>query len=114
MTVTNQDAHTVELCSGNSVRDVPRQLIFGQLVKLACPVVSHYHSDLYHDAMWLNSHIPDGMYRMVFFYGVRSTGTSIGTDHQLVATSNDHVYRITVTNRRMGDYHRWRMFIKEL
>lgn len=114
MTVTNEDAHAVDLCSGNSPRDVPRQLIFGQLVKLACPVVMHYHSDLYHDAMWLNSHIPDEVYRFVFFYGVRATGTSIGTDAQSVRVSNDRVYRITVTNRQTGEWYRWRMFIKEV
>ena len=62
------------------------QFIFGQLVKLAIDKgIAHYHSDLYHDAIWIRRHWEAIVEAGVFFYGVRETGTSIGLDANYVA-----------------------------
>lgn len=66
------------------------QFVFGQLVKLAFEhgIVS-YHSDLFHDAMWLNDHWQAIQNAGVFFYSVRETGTCIGLDEKLVIRMDD-------------------------
>lgn len=76
-----------------------RARVHGELVKLASPVVQHYQSDLYHDASWLQKYLTEEtVFPWAFFYGVRDTGTSIGTDLDLVRYSNTFVYRVTVSN----------------
>lgn len=53
--------------------------IFGHMVTLASPVVKEYHSDLYHDARWLDENV-DGP--MIVDYLVRTSGTNLGVSAQ--------------------------------
>lgn len=69
--------------------------VFGRLLNLGLPLLTHYHSDLYHDALWLQEHLKGPS--MVFFFGIRPTGTSIGRDVKLVRGYNTIAYRVTVT-----------------
>lgn len=94
------NARTVRLGSGWAPRNVSAYgtLVFGELVKLTLPVLRHYHGDLYNDALWINANMyaeQGGAY--VFFYGVRDTGTNIGTHEEHVSGSGNRVYRCTVT-----------------
>ncbi len=70
-------------------------LMFGELVKLAAPVLTHFHGDLYHDALWLHQHVTGDTF--TFYWSVRATGTTIGTE---APTSQcTHAYRFTMTCR---------------
>lgn len=68
-----------------------RQLIFGQLMALAQPLLKNYLSDIYHDAIWVSEHVTGD--RFEFWYGVDDSGTAIGTDSVLVRYRN-HAWRI--------------------
>ena len=92
---------------GGASSAVP-QLVFGELVKLATPVVKRYQSDLYHDARWLGAQLAQTFEgaqteRFEFFYAVSAWGTSIGTERDLVklrlTEEGDRFYRVAVTNR---------------
>lgn len=51
--------------------------VFGFLAEKAGPVVKHYHSDLYHDAQWLEKYLFGDSF--TFYWAVREYGTHIGT-----------------------------------
>jgi hypothetical protein len=68
--------------------------VFAELVTLSRPIVSHYLSDLYHDALWLSRNLTGS--DTTFYYGLRETGTSIGFDADLVGAHNVALYRIRV------------------
>lgn len=70
-----------------------RAVLFGELVKLAVPVIKAYHSDLFHDAIWLTEHVKGPEF--TFYYSIDDCGTLIGTELKLVL-ARDHRYRITV------------------
>lgn len=80
-----------------------RMLVFGELVKLAIPAIEHYHSDLFHDALWLEQHLsgePMGSgwssgRGMSFYWSVDESGTTIGIER---VGMRRNAYRITVTN----------------
>ena len=58
------------------------QFIFGAMVQYATPVMTDYHSDLWHDAMWLDKHmthiLPEE--RRSFHWYVSATHTFIGKE----------------------------------
>lgn len=70
-----------------------RAVLFGKLVELASGVVKLWSSDLYHDAMWLSEHMVG--HGVVFYFGVRETGTSLDKSEANVSAFNDSVYRVT-------------------
>lgn len=70
-----------------------RAFVFGELFKLAVPYLRSYTSDLYHDATWIKTWVKGPT---TFYWGVRKTGTSIGTDETYVSIGNEKVYRITL------------------
>lgn len=82
------------LCFEDHLSKRVRAKLFGVLVQLAAPVVEHYHGDLYHDVQWLDDHVNGPMY---FYYGVRDTGTGIGTDRDLVVNHNTNAWRVDLT-----------------
>ncbi len=92
--------------------------LFHELATLAWPVVEHYRGDLYHDAHWLDHFVsgyPSWKGAMDdvcthFFYGVRQSGTSIGTDPRYVAINSDKMYEITLTN----DDGKWDVEIEDI
>lgn len=49
--------------------------VFGHMVRLAAPVVKEYHSDLFWDAQWVESHVNGPL---AFDYVVRTSGTHLG------------------------------------
>lgn len=80
-----------------------RQRTFGHLVRLALPYIEHYHSDLYHDAKWLEKYLTPGE---PFYYGVDAWGTDIGTDRNLVEAFNrENLWKITVENKNGGAWY---------
>lgn len=89
------------------IDDSTRALLFGELVTLAEPIVVNYRSDLYHDANWLAEFV-NGEY--MFYYGVRASGTHIGTDLDLISTYSERVYRVTIYK----DRYMWRAAIVEV
>lgn len=91
--VTSVTVNALRGCVGDVA--AVRQFVFAEMVKLAAPVLTHYHSDLYHDALWLNEHV-NGT-RAVFAWSFNGTGTTIGTDETLVFSSRSHWVRFTVT-----------------
>lgn len=68
--------------------------VFGRLLNLGLPLFTHYHSDLYHDALWLQKYLKGPS--IVFYFGIRPAGTSIGTDVELVRGYYAKAYRVTV------------------
>ena len=64
-------------------RSLSKSLIFGELVKLAIPVLTHYHSDLFHDATWVAITLPATINKagtVDFYYAVRPMATLIYKD----------------------------------
>lgn len=89
------------LCFEDTMSFSVRAKLFGVLVQLAAPVVEHYHGDLYHDVHWLDEHVEGPMH---FFYGIRDTGTGIGTDRDLVTSHNTLAWRIDLTVSPRGKW----------
>lgn len=88
------------LCAGFRVEEIAdvRPLLFGHLVEIS-KENTHYLSDYYHDVHWLDKYLTaenltDNAF--TFFYGVRNTGTSIGTDEELVTIHNEFVWKVTL------------------
>lgn len=88
-----------------------RALTFGRLVERAAPIVVHYRSDLYHDALWLAQWLTGPT---TFYFACDDWGTGIGTDESLVrAVRPSNVWRVDVTcepsgGRDSSDYARER------
>lgn len=88
------------LCSGYD--HIPTELVFGELMNLAWPIVIHYRSDLYHDAEWLRDNL---QVSVPFYYGVRDTGTDIWLAGVIGFKSNLHKYRCELTLDENGLTH---------
>ena len=78
-----------------------RAAVFGHMVEHAMPVLKQYHSDLFHDTLWLTEHM-DGP--TSFDWLVRASGTDIG-DNARVMAGIDHgpdnvLYRVTLACER--------------
>lgn len=86
---------TIRLRYDDTATDVRgvASLVFGHLMKLALPVITAYHSDLYHDALWLDKYLAGASF--TFYWAVRETGTQIGTDESLFLNWIA-AYRLTV------------------
>jgi hypothetical protein len=65
---------------------------FGHLVRLAAPVMTSYHGDLYHDALWLHGRAHGRAF--AFYWSVNESGTSIGLTTG--ALNRTHGYRVIV------------------
>jgi hypothetical protein len=99
---------TIKMVSANEGKpftDV--QFIFGEMVRLAAPVLQQYRSDLYHDALWLYRHMND------FQAGERDTcHWYLGASHtylskeplspQYVVSRHDQHYLFTVYQSDRG------------
>lgn len=71
--------------------------VFGRLIQLAGPVVKHYHSDLYHDSVWLAANVTGN--RFEFWFSFNESGTHIGTDSEYVVPWRVNAYHVTVELR---------------
>lgn len=85
-----------------------KALLFGQLMDLAAPFVKHYRSDFYHDAHWLDTYFTGAI---SFYYGVRESGTAIGTS-KVLAGHCDRVYEVTITRDDARGW--WNVTIEEV
>lgn len=79
------------LASGRDMEST-RSLVFGELVKIAAPVMVTFHSDLFHDATWLQEHMTGREFE--FYWSVNHSGTSIGTDR--AGARREHVFHVRV------------------
>lgn len=84
------------------------QHVFGRLVKLAtdsssadAPGLANFHSDLWHDAMWIREYLTGT--RFTFWFGYDESGTHIGTD-PIIVPFRRTFYHVTVDIRadRLG------------
>lgn len=91
MVSTMVETHT--LLQGNTMNGIEPaiQFVFGHMVRLAEPLLTHYRSDLYHDALWLNEHATGT--RFDFYWSVGETGTRTGTEELMPYA---HAYRFSV------------------
>lgn len=71
-----------------------RAMILGQLIKLAAPHVEHYHSDFYHDAMWIQANVRG---ECLFYFSFDDYGTDLSED-ALIGLYRQHGYTCEVTN----------------
>lgn len=74
--------------------DVATAQVFGRLLNLGVPLLTHFHSDLYHDALWLQEHLTGT--ECTFFYGVRQTGTLVGFSLEYVKPYSTRTFAVTV------------------
>lgn len=81
-------------------------VLFGELAKLAQPIVQHYLSDLYHDVHWIDDHVVGPC---TFYFGCDESGTFIGTDRELAIQGRKNVWEITLT---CDDHNGWWIEIK--
>jgi hypothetical protein len=70
-------------------------LVFGRMVELAGSTLTNYHSDFYHDAMWLNRHVTE-QEQDTFFWGFDEMGTCIGMDAGLVLNWRKEAYNVRI------------------
>lgn len=95
---------TVKRLTNGDFNDQVLAYLFGELVQLASPFVTNYHSDLFRDAEYLQKFVTGPA---TFFYRVRPYGTHIGTDLSLVAQGFDplteRLYRVELAQTdRLG------------
>lgn len=69
--------------------------LFGYLQQSANEVVHQYHSDLYHDAMWIDRNVNEPI---SFYYAADSHGTNIGTDDLVLDNRTDLQLMVNVVN----------------
>lgn len=103
---TQQDAETAQhaetrrlLTYGPHVTDVraAMSMVFGVLADLAWPILDAYRSDLYWDAMWLNTNVPADADEFAFLFSVDESGTSIShADNPSGTTHRANVYRFRI------------------
>ena len=94
---------TIELAKWHDpADDIPSTLyssVYGELIKLAMPIIKEYHGDLYYDAQWVEKWLEElATTSEPFYYGVRVSGTHIGTDGNIIADHNTGVYKLTIYN----------------
>lgn len=98
----------IPLVGWGEYRDLKDQIVcrtFGHMVRLAAPVVKEFLSDLYRDALGLETILDAGLNQIErgtsFFFAVRHSGTWLG-EMALAADSQNHgdptfrLYWITV------------------
>ena len=80
-------------------------LLFGVLVEhCAFPIVQSYTSDLYYDAIWLNTYRPDS-----FYYATRQGGTFIAEDNEdnleAARNHNERVWHVGIVRDDRDTWH---------
>lgn len=86
--------------------------LWWELFKLSDRVIGWYHTDRYHDAVWINEHARKPC---TFFYSTRDTGTNIGFDVEYVAYTFEHLYVVKIqepTHDEGGGWRSWKWTTK--
>lgn len=93
-TVSTGEADKKFLTGYGPFEELPsiRPLLFGQLVERAVPIVKEYHSDLYHDAQWIEKHVTG---ELTFLFVAREWGTYIGFPEFYATLVEARVFRDT-------------------
>ncbi|HSU36299.1 MAG TPA: hypothetical protein VLJ88_11635 [Propionibacteriaceae bacterium] len=98
---------TVRLSDGdftneNEARSI-RALLFAAMLERAEPVVKHYRSDLFHDALWIHNHVNG---EMTWHWLVRECGTNLNetADTMIRLGVGPHAvyYKVTLTKCRFA------------
>jgi hypothetical protein len=84
-----------------------RALLFGAMLDRAEPIVQHYRSDLYHDALWINEFIHG---EFTWYWMLRQHGTHVGTDLSeavKVFGRNDYnvYFKVTLVRDRTANWN---------
>lgn len=89
----------------NQAKGPVRALLFGQMVKRAIGVVEFYHSDLYHDAQWIEENVTGATQ---FLWMVRRNGTNLGERAQIqeqISSKEPRVlYYVALNVSERGEY----------
>jgi hypothetical protein len=90
-----------------------RALLFGAMLDKAEPIVQHYRSDLYHDALWIDKHVNG---EFTWYWMLRKHGTHVGTDlsDAVAVFGRDDFnvyYKVTLVRDRLA---RWNVIFEEL
>jgi hypothetical protein len=93
--------HTHKLLYNSGDAFTSPALIFDHLVRLAQPIMQDYHSDLFHDAMWLNEYVNNiepGESKTFYWY-LADSHTHISAEPlpENCVSSKDHVFTFTVS-----------------
>lgn len=86
--------------------------VFGELLDLAWPVVTHYRSDLFYDAQWLSdrfiTRVTVENFPWTFVWACREYGTNISLfDDRAIEFQSQHntnVWKCTVLQPTTGHY----------
>jgi len=99
-----EDAETEELNGFfTEIEFGTKALLFGAMVRRVRIVTERFHSDLYHDAMWIEREVKG---ETVFYWAPRAFGSNIGYDPKLVGYGHSdrdgemHFYRVDVHQKR--------------
>lgn len=84
------------------------QRIFGHLVVLATPVVKEYHSDLFHDALWIKETVTGPT---SFLFLVRHSGTHLGRSAALMFESVHYDAVLYNIDLSVDERKRWTLTI---
>lgn len=112
-TTPTTGAETVLASSGTFTEHAPqlRAAVFGRLVRIAAPVITNYHGDLFHDAEWLIANLNGPS---IFWFVARDYGTHIGTDRDLLRYVTTYaaapLYRVSLTHEQA---RRWVVTIEK-
>lgn len=96
------DVQTFHLKGWSETPDsTTKAMLLGALIQMALPTISHYLSDFYHDALWINEHItatevnyigpPTEAQPYVFYYSYDECGTYVSLDAQ-IGLSRKHAF----------------------
>lgn len=101
------ESEAVVLCAGQEKLDRSvKAILFGFLTRRALDDgLASYHSDLFHDALFVEKHITEPC---TFYWAVRESGTWISLDADGIEAVTRHtestVYRVTLS---VGRSQRW-------
>lgn len=82
--------------------------VFAAVAAKAIYLVEYYHGDLARDTLWLRDHASDLLVGTHFYWGFRSTGTSLSQDKSFVLNTCSTVFAVEVKPEdKWGD--KWMM-----
>jgi len=94
----------ITLAEGQNDEETVIARIFAQLFELGGSKVEHYYGDFARDVFWMQRNFADILSGKVFFWGVRSTGTSLGFDRGEVLHLCDPFYTFRIKVEHVQKY----------
>lgn len=93
-TVTYQSVKLAQWFDEPDIPTTGQARLFGELVKLATPIVEMYHSDLYHDANYIRENVVT--HGDWFYYCIDDYGTHIGQYEAILEHRKTAQYLVTL------------------